>query len=266
MIEQEIEALQEGGIFALECIPSNDAPVIVLAHGINADHTEDRSANKPGLFDLLVEGLVSEGFGTIRFDFRGHGKSGAVPGYVSISSEVEDLNHVLRVAGEANRQVMCIVGCSFGACATSNALANSADTAVVSAVLINPVLKPYETFIDPGTEWARASFTPEALRKLEADGVLMLDGSFPLGPSFMRDLQSVDPTGDLDKFAGSMAIVHGSADTYVPFEVSRDYAAKRRCSFLSVDGSEHGFGNIHDRRFVAEFVTDYISWSIRRAS
>lgn len=49
--------------------------MVLLMHGINADLTEDRSSDKPGLFDLIVEGLSAKGIGSLRFDFRGHGKS-----------------------------------------------------------------------------------------------------------------------------------------------------------------------------------------------
>src|SRR5262249_1911683 len=151
--------------------------------------TEDRSSTKPGLFDLLVERFRNAGLGTIRFDFRGHGRSAAVEGYVSIQSELADLRNVVSDAGRRNLDVAGMVACSFGACATSFFLTEDAASSIRCACLVNPVIRPFETFLEPGSPWAQQSFTADALAKLEETGLLLLDGEFPLGAAFVRDIR-----------------------------------------------------------------------------
>jgi pimeloyl-ACP methyl ester carboxylesterase len=258
-MENVVPALSGDGIYALEQLPAADCPVVLLAHGINADHTEDRSAGKPGMFDLVVEKLSALGIGTLRFDFRGHGRSAEVPGFVSIRSEVSDLDVVLQYITDTHGRMDGLVACSFGACATS-AVADERKLGAIA--LINPVLRPLETFIDPGSSWARQSFTPAAMAELEHSGKLLLDDTFPLGRDFVEDVRISNPAESFRVYDGPMFVAHGTIDSYVPFEYSRDFAASRVCSFLSVNGSEHGFGRIEDREFVADATTSFISWSL----
>jgi hypothetical protein len=261
-MESIVGTLGDRGVYALEREPGSGDLTVVLAHGINADHTEDRSASKPGLFDVIVDRLSTHGIGTIRFDFRGHGQSDPVDGYVSISSEVEDLERVLEYASRAGRNVVALVGCSFGACATSVVVAKRM-AMVENLVLLNPVVRPRETFLEPGSDWARQSFTPEALAALGSGAPLMLDGDFPLGQRFVDDVATIEPTELLRNYKGKLAIVHGTLDTYVPFEYSRHFANEMKSTFVAVTGSEHGFGNMDARNFVAGFVGDYLCWAVR---
>jgi uncharacterized protein len=261
-MESQVESLRANGIYAVEQLPDNDSPVILLAHGINSDHTEDRSAQKPGLFDLMVDAAAQAGIGTVRFDFRGHGESAPVDGFVSIRSEVEDLKIVLNDARARGRQVFGVASASFGACATCAVLEEA--PYLKSVVLLNPVLSPLGTFLDPGSEWARASINDAGLDKLKKTGSLMLDGDFPLGKDFIDDMRSFDPVMDLSNFNGAVSIVHGTADTYVQFEYSRMAAASLSCAFLPIIGSEHGFGVLRDRIFVAEEAVRFSEWAIGR--
>ncbi|MFD5814545.1 alpha/beta hydrolase [Streptomyces sp. NPDC127038] len=261
-MEMEIGALAERGIFALEQRGQQGAPSVVLLHGINADHTEDRSSTKPGLFDLLVESLAAQGIGTVRFDFRGHGHSKAVDGHVSIESEFEDLDVVMSWLVDNGRRPQSVVACSFGACATGLYLERKS-TQFECVVLVNPVLKPLETFLEPGSPWARENFNEASLRQLDETGTLMLDGELPLGVNFVRDVKTVQPQRGLSEYRGPLSIVHGNADTYVPFEYSADFARRQQASMLVVTGSEHGFGVMKDREFVAAHVSSYVAWALR---
>lgn len=261
-MEKPIESLVSNGIFALEQVPDADARVIVLMHGINSDLTEDRSRDKPGIFDIIVDLAGQCGIGTIRFDFRSHGDSVPVDGHVSIRSEIADIHVVLDDAKARGRRVEGFVAASFGACAASAVLAGQGS--LKSAVFLNPVLRPLETFLDPGSAWARQSINPDSLARLAATGSLLLDETFPLGRSFIDDLRTFRPAADLLKYAGALSIIHGTADTYVPFEYSREESAVLGCGFLPIKGAEHGFGVIRDREFVAAETVRFTEWAIGR--
>ena len=62
--------------------------VVVLAHGISADLEED------GRFGPLAHELAGQGFASVRFSFRGHGRSDGEQQQVTIAGDRE---YALRV-------------------------------------------------------------------------------------------------------------------------------------------------------------------------
>ncbi len=64
---------------------SASAKWVVLVHGITADRHEE------GTFTVLAEKLETAGFHSIRFDFRGHGKSLIQSGAMTVAGEMLDL-------------------------------------------------------------------------------------------------------------------------------------------------------------------------------
>ena len=129
-------------------------------------------------------------------------------------------------------------------------------------VLLNPVVKPFETFIKPGTEWSRKSFTAESIEKFDETGIILLNEHFPLGKRFMTDIESINPCDLLENFAGDLAIAHSIEDTYVQFDYSRDLAHRLNASLLAIKKSDHGFDCDAALEFVVKFTVDFILWRL----
>ena len=81
---------------------TGEGPPVVLVHGSSVDHST---------WDSLVSELSGQ-FHILRYDRRGHGASGAVPGEGGIDRDVADLAALIRVFDFAPAHV---VGASFGA-------------------------------------------------------------------------------------------------------------------------------------------------------
>jgi len=254
MNEIELDELSKRGIFALWQSPHSGAPVAILAHGIDADHTEGRSEGKPGLFDMVVERLSDHGVATLRFDFRGHGESSPVSGGVTIESEVEDLHQVLELI-PSRRTCSAMISCSFGACATSQIAASAG---ISAAVYLNPVVDPYATFFDPGTCWSRQSIGAQGRQILQNGGRVLLDGEFPLERSFLDSVVKAEVSRKIAESKVPTLFAHGYSDSYVDWSRTRDIAvSQKHFSFVSID-SEHGFGDLSDGQFIASIAADFV--------
>ncbi len=69
-------------------IPEGMRALVVFVHGI-AEHS--------GRYGYVAEKMTEAGYGVVRFDLRGHGRSGGIRGYVrSFSDFSEDLGELLR--------------------------------------------------------------------------------------------------------------------------------------------------------------------------
>ncbi len=260
MNEIEVVALAEKGLFAIQQVPSPDAPFVVLAHGITVDHTEGRTDERPGLFDGLVEKLARHGLATLRFDFRGHGKSDGVDGFVSIDSAVADMRTVVAYI-ESVGVLGGMAGCSFGACATA-VVANELPDSPATIVFFYPVLEVFATLFDPATEWARKTLGPESVSSLESGGTKLIDGVFPIGQPFLDSARKWDIAAQVRKLTQPTMFIHGALDTYVPWKTTRDTANEMsNASFVTLD-CDHGFDEPGDARFVTETAAAFLRHGI----
>jgi alpha-beta hydrolase superfamily lysophospholipase len=228
---------------------------IVLAHGITAEQSED------GFFTELAEHLAGASVSSLRFDFRGHGHSEGAPEEMTIAGETLDLAtavSALREHLDAGAP-LGIVAASFATVSTSR-LVHAAPGTFDFIVLLNPVLDMRRTFIAPELPWARRSFTPEALAALPERGAIVIDDTFAVGPGLVAEMDSgPQPTALLGDADVPMLVVHGTQDTYVSFDIARDFATSRSgTTFVAIDGAEHGFGLRHEADAVRDHVLRWL--------
>lgn len=235
---------------------------VVLAHGISVDKDEDGdSQGGTGAFVELADALSSRNFNVLRFDFRGHGESkdGFKEEDMSISGELRDLTASIEFAERRWSLPMAIVAASFGA--VSAAMYAASNQQILSMVLWNPVLDLKKTFLDPNDRsgWAAQSFNEEGFAHLEKHGYMWLDESFKLGRSLIEEMRVVKPYEYLEQIRIPVLTLHGDRDTYVPYGVAKRYAKCNDVSeFVTVPGSEHGFGRSEDRRFIIPRTINWI--------
>jgi uncharacterized protein len=238
-------------ICALLNEPSQSARAsIVLAHGITSEKTED------GIFTQLAESLCLANFNVLLFDFRGHGESGGRQQEMTILGEVKDLTASLQYAQELWSLPTVIVAASFGAVSTLIYSANKNDIPCI--VLWNPVLDLPKTFLEPTLPWAQQSFNPQSFAFLKKNGYLLLDEFFKLGQPLIEEMSNIDLDQYLQNIRCPTLTIHGDRDTYVPYDIARKkYQFNYQSKFLTVPGSEHGFGRSQDKELV---ISNTVIW------
>ncbi|MGH3813246.1 MAG: alpha/beta hydrolase [Pseudonocardiaceae bacterium] len=137
---------------------------VVQAHGINADIDE------VGMFRRLADGLTDEGFGVLRFSFRGHGRSDGQQRGATIAGEMLDLQAAAEVAREGFGTPLSVVAASFGAVVTCLSLPYL-EGVLRSLVLWNPVLDLHSTFVAPTLPGAVENFGPAQQALLASQGL-----------------------------------------------------------------------------------------------
>jgi alpha-beta hydrolase superfamily lysophospholipase len=234
-------------------LPAGGHPrgAVVQAHGINADMDEG------GMFGRLADGLAGEGFGVLRFSFRGHGRSDGTQQGATIAGEILDLQAALGAAVKGFETPVSVVAASFGAVPTCLSLPYR-EGVPRSLVLWNPVLDLHRTFVEPSLPWAVENFGPSQQALLASQGFFSVEGTFEVGRVLFEEMRRYRP---VDGFVGSRMpalVVHGDRDSAVPYDIARAAADVRvSCDFHTVHGSDHGFDS---RAHEDEAIAVTVSW------
>ncbi|MFC1406133.1 MULTISPECIES: alpha/beta hydrolase [Streptacidiphilus] len=223
-------------------IPS-EAPhaAIVLVHGGGVTREEG------GFFARLAEGLAEAGTASLRFDLRGHGDSGGRQEDLTISGVANDIRSALEYVAAAVPEVpLFLLGASFsgGICAY---VATTHPDWLRGLVLINPLLNYKKRFIDDKPYWYDDRLDIEAGRELAEHGYLAHSPSFKLGRPLLNEVFHLQPHRVVEQLAVPTLVVHGTRDTFIPVESSRDFAKRVpvEVQLLEVDGAQHGIA-VHD--------------------
>lgn len=207
---------------------------IVLAHGIMTEK------DYGGFYPALAADLAGHGFESLRFDFRGHGESEGRPEEMTIAGEVKDLAAAVRLLRRHKPPHLGIVGTSVGA-GIAVLYAARARRHPFALVLLSSVLDYRRTFLEPETPWAKKWFTPSALAKGYASGMLDL-GFFALGRGLLREFQTVRPAEVLRELVIPVLMIHSEHDPIAPFRAARDAARYiPGVKFIRVRGAGHYF-------------------------
>lgn len=129
-------------------------PTVILAHGITVDMDEG------GMFVRLADRLARAGFTTVRFSFRGHGRSGGTQRGATIAGEMLDLDAFVGHARANYPSPLAVVAASFAAVPVALSLPYLHDLAAL--VLWNPVLDLRRTFTQPELPWGVDNFGARA--------------------------------------------------------------------------------------------------------
>ncbi|MDW8034624.1 MAG: alpha/beta hydrolase [Nitrososphaerota archaeon] len=224
------------------------APAIVFSHGFTGNKIEAHR-----LFVRAARKASREGFVAVRFDFRGSGESDGEFEYVTISSEISDLNTVLNfIEGreEVIRDKIGLVGLSLGG--------------VISIITAskNPIVKAVCTWSSP------AYFKPPLnsrnpilgdLSQLEKDYIDLPSG-YRIRRTFFEDAQKYNILDSCAKISPRpLFIIHGSNDNIVSVEHAQllyEKAGEPK-KIVIIDGADHSF----NRRDWEDSVIDLtIEW------
>lgn len=214
--------------------------LVVMSHGITTGKEED------GLYTDFAENTLAPRFDSIRFDFRGHGES-AIPSHqATVAGEVLDLMAVMKWARESQYQKVFHLATSFGASVTLLAASRFSFSDLSGVAFWNPVISYRSTFIESKVQWAHEFFDHQREEELAyRTGTKIPETDFIIGPQLTMELLLLYPEQTRWPANVPLLVVHGDADTCVPFEDAEEYATRNHHSvqLSRVPGVDHGFDN-----------------------
>lgn len=212
---------------------------VILAHGITVTKDED------GIFIDLAELLRDNGYAVFRFDFRGHGESEGKSEEMTIAGELEDLDYAI-IEVEKKYKNIGLVGASFGG-GVSVLYSAKSQNKLKCLCLWNPCLNYGHCFLNPTTTWMNHQI--DRIRsEFESQGWSTLGSrKFKIGKHLFEEMKNLYPYKQTGITLPTL-IIHGTTDSYVPFEDSKQFAESlKNGSIHAVENGEHGFQDVPEQ-------------------
>lgn len=228
---------------AIVRVPSGSPQDIVLMlHGITTHKNEFAD-----FLLRLAKNLAEADIASVRIDFRGHGDSALSSRSFSVSSQVLDIVTAIDGIGrEYPSARIHLLACSFGGPAALYA-SEWREAQVSTVSLICPVLDYRRTFLEPTTDWARALFNKTTIANAWHTGRLAMTDTFDVDLKLLIEMAALDPAAALRRARTPIVVVHGEADSMVPFQISKDVCAGLpNVRLVGIPHMEHGFTDVDD--------------------
>lgn len=237
-------------------------PTTVLVHGGGVTRDEG------GFFTRLALGLADVGLPSLRFDFRAHGESEGRQEDLTLAGVVNDIRAAAQyVHTEIGSEQTNIIGASFGG-GISALYASRYPDAVRRLVLFNPLLNYKKRFVDDKPYWHEDRINEEAGRELATQGFVAHSPSFKLGRALLNEVFYLQPHQELGNVTAPTLIVHGTGDTFIPVQSSRDAVSKfgGNARLLEIEGAQHGIAAHDDPQYADPQTQAWQADTIRTVS
>lgn len=263
-VEVEFRSLDGTPLSGSLVQPPGVASAVVLVHGGGVTRDEG------GFFTRLSAGLASVGVGSLRFDLRGHGRSGGRQEDLTLSGVANDIRAAVRHTLDALKlESVTLLGASFGGGMTAMVAARHPEI-VRSVVLINPLFNYKRRLIDEKPYWTDDQIDLPAGEELSEQRFLAHSPSFRLGLPMLNELFWLRPDEEITRLHAPTLIVHGTGDTFIPIESSRQHAGRipGDVQLVELAGAQHGIAVRDDpeyldpqtRKWQAETVALIAEW------
>lgn len=222
------------------------AGTLVCVHGgPGGDHR-----GNDGIFDEIAEYCGELDYNIVQFDMFGAGESEGGPADITLQTQLRDYKSALDFAARNLQGSLHVVGESMGA--TIAALDWKAD--VATHVLLWPAFDLRDTDLRPylAEPWTSVL---ESSSYLEDNGVI-------IGREFVREIADYDFSQCFRLPASPCLLVHGKADTAVPFgqSVRAVTESAGECVLFAHPIGDHGL----QRREERDFTRCAIRWWLSR--
>nr|WP_211247885.1 alpha/beta fold hydrolase [Cryptosporangium arvum] len=221
--------------------PPDAGRAVVLVHGGGVTRTEG------GFYVRLADALAEAGVASLRFDLRGHGESGGRQQDLTLSAAANDV----RAAVEEMPAPVTVIGTSFsgGICAL---VAAAGTPALRSLVLFNPLLDYKRRFVDEKPYWSADRIDPAYADELDRRGYVEHSPTFRLGRAMLNEVFHLSARDALPRIAVPTLLVHGTKDTFISVDSSREAVDRlTESTLIEIEGAQHGFA-VHDDPAYAE--------------
>lgn len=225
---------------------SSSKQAVVLVHGGGVTREEG------GFFTRLADGLASAGLASLRFDLRGHGESEGRQEDMTLAAILNDIRVALAKTREAtDASVVSLLGASFGG-GICGYYAAKRPAEVDRLVLLNPQFNYKWRTIDSRPYWSNDYLSDEVARQLAESGYIQFTPTLRHGRAILNEVFWLEPHTVLSEIAVPTLIVHGTKDTFVPIESSRQAATRLTAEhqLVEIDGAQHGFAVHEDPQYL----------------
>ena len=228
---------------------STRLPFALLVHGLGG--------HKDNAIHLGLAARLNElGIASVRFDFPGHGESGGTTRELTISSAVDALRAVVKLAS-GHRQLsggrIGAVGASFGGTVLMRAARR------VEGLRAMVLRSPVSDYVAVRT----AQLGEQGLSHWERSGfsdVASASGHHPTPFEFLRDAQAHDAFAEASRTELPLLVVHGGADATVPVEQSERLVAAwgRDADLIVFASADHSMSDANSKHRFILLASDFL--------
>jgi pimeloyl-ACP methyl ester carboxylesterase len=232
----ETELLLDRGLAATLSMPDGNGPfpAVLMLHGLGSSRDE-----VGGIFSDSARVLAENGIASLRFDFRGFGKSAGDTGAFTLERQNMDAQIALQALATTARvdpHRLGVTGFSFGGAAAIELAAARPDL-VRSVVALTPAGDYRADMLD--------SMGQRVFDRARQDGIAGIDfgwRTMALKQGFFDSLARHDPIAALARYQGPVTIINGEDDPYRKYAVRMiEAAAGRDRRAVVMQGSDHVF-------------------------
>jgi uncharacterized protein len=232
---------------------------VVLVHGGGVTREEG------GFFTRMAQGLGEAGMASLRFDLRGHGESEGSQEELTLSAILSDIRvalaYVRAVTGASSTS---LIGQSFGG-GICGYYAAKRPQEVARLVLLCPQLNYKRRTIDSRPYWMDDHLSDEAAHQLAGQGYIQFTPTLRHGRAILNEVFWLQPHTVLGEITSPTLVVHGTQDTLVPIEGSREALAQftAQHEMVEIPGAEHGFAVRDDPQYLNPQSQEWQAFVIR---
>lgn len=207
---------------------SGKFPCLIYCHGFTGHKLETH-----GMFAKIAKMLERKDIVSIRFDFTGNGESDGEFKDMTMSTEIQDFNDILKFSTnlsfvDANN--INVIGFSMGGAIAL--IVSSSNTLIKNTILISPAVNMYDLIV--------SQIIGEKLDEINKYGTVNFDGYF-LGKDTIDDIFNYNIFDYAEKINQNVLIIHGTCDESVSpvYSIKLKNLIGNNASLVYINGASH---------------------------